>query len=118
MFMFMIMISTSAHMTFICHTIRTDSTTQPSNVIHRKQARFPQGDGLRSVKGLLRALRGAGQEQVPGGQDQGYVCVVPTRKTTIALLTRRYVDGQFGAMMEVELVNDGPVTLQIDSRDK
>ncbi|ELR20188.1 Dtyrosyl-tRNA(Tyr) deacylase [Acanthamoeba castellanii str. Neff] len=27
-------------------------------------------------------------------------------------------DGQFGAMMEVELVNDGPVTLQIDSRDK
>ena len=30
----------------------------------------------------------------------------------------RIVDGQFGAMMEVELVNDGPVTLQIDSRDK
>jgi D-tyrosyl-tRNA(Tyr) deacylase len=30
----------------------------------------------------------------------------------------RCADGQFGAMMEVELVNDGPVTLQIDSRDK
>ena len=26
-------------------------------------------------------------------------------------------DGAFGEMMEVELVNDGPVTLVIDSRD-
>ena len=26
--------------------------------------------------------------------------------------------GQFGAMMDVELVNDGPVTIIIDSRDK
>jgi D-tyrosyl-tRNA(Tyr) deacylase len=26
--------------------------------------------------------------------------------------------GQFGAMMEVELVNDGPVTIILDSRDK
>ncbi|KAJ3412349.1 D-tyrosyl-tRNA(Tyr) deacylase [Chytridiales sp. JEL 0842] len=27
-------------------------------------------------------------------------------------------DGEFGAMMEVEIVNDGPVTILIDSRDK
>ena len=27
-------------------------------------------------------------------------------------------DGKFGAMMDVELVNDGPVTLVIDSRDE
>ena len=26
------------------------------------------------------------------------------------------LDGEFGAMMEVNLVNDGPVTLQLDSR--
>jgi len=30
--------------------------------------------------------------------------------------SERVKDGEFGAMMEVELVNDGPVTLQIDSR--
>ncbi|GAM28841.1 hypothetical protein SAMD00019534_120170, partial [Acytostelium subglobosum LB1] len=27
-------------------------------------------------------------------------------------------DGQFGAMMDVGLVNDGPVTIVLDSRDK
>ena len=27
-------------------------------------------------------------------------------------------DGQFGEMMDVELVNDGPVTLVIDSREE
>lgn len=27
-------------------------------------------------------------------------------------------DGQFGAMMDVELVNDGPVTIQIDTKSK
>ncbi len=26
------------------------------------------------------------------------------------------LEGEFGAMMEVEIVNDGPVTLQLDSR--
>jgi D-tyrosyl-tRNA(Tyr) deacylase len=26
--------------------------------------------------------------------------------------------GEFGAMMEVELINDGPVTLIIDTKDK
>ncbi|KAI8906030.1 D-tyrosyl-tRNA deacylase [Gorgonomyces haynaldii] len=30
----------------------------------------------------------------------------------------RVKDGQFGAMMEVEIINDGPVTIWIDSRDK
>lgn len=34
-------------------------------------------------------------------------------------LTRKQVStGQFGAMMQVELVNDGPVTILIDSRNK
>ena len=27
-------------------------------------------------------------------------------------------DGEFGAMMQVDLVNDGPVTLVIDSQDR
>ncbi|KNC75642.1 hypothetical protein SARC_11838 [Sphaeroforma arctica JP610] len=27
-------------------------------------------------------------------------------------------DGMFGAMMDVALINDGPVTIQIDSRDR
>lgn len=33
-------------------------------------------------------------------------------------LGKSIVTGEFGAMMEVELTNDGPVTLVIDSRDK
>jgi len=33
-------------------------------------------------------------------------------------LSKPVVTGQFGAMMEVELTNDGPVTLVIDSKDK
>jgi D-aminoacyl-tRNA deacylase len=33
-------------------------------------------------------------------------------------LGKTVVTGKFGAMMEVELTNDGPVTLVIDSRDK
>jgi len=31
-------------------------------------------------------------------------------------VAERVKDGEFGAMMEVNLVNDGPVTLQLDSR--
>ncbi len=33
-------------------------------------------------------------------------------------LAKSIVTGEFGAMMEVELTNEGPVTLVIDSRDK
>ena len=33
-------------------------------------------------------------------------------------LGKPIVTGKFGAMMEVELTNDGPVTLVIDSKDK
>jgi D-tyrosyl-tRNA(Tyr) deacylase len=32
------------------------------------------------------------------------------------LLGRPVATGEFGAMMQVELVNDGPVTLVLDSR--
>ena len=35
---------------------------------------------------------------------------------TEGLLGRKVVTGRFGAMMEVELVNDGPVTIFIDSK--
>jgi len=35
---------------------------------------------------------------------------------TETLLGRRVMTGKFGAMMEVELVNDGPVTIFIDSK--
>ena len=35
-----------------------------------------------------------------------------------AALGRAVATGEFGAMMEVELVNDGPVTLVLDSRLK
>ncbi len=34
------------------------------------------------------------------------------------LLGRRPATGLFGAMMEIELVNDGPVTIIIDSRNR
>lgn len=34
------------------------------------------------------------------------------------LLGKRIKTGEFGAMMEIELVNDGPVTIIIDSREK
>lgn len=33
-------------------------------------------------------------------------------------MDERVVTGEFGAHMEVELVNDGPVTILIDSRDR
>lgn len=33
-------------------------------------------------------------------------------------LGKPVVTGSFGAMMEIDLVNDGPVTLVIDSKDK
>ena len=33
-------------------------------------------------------------------------------------LGKPVVTGEFGAMMEIDLVNDGPVTLVIDSQDK
>ncbi len=33
-------------------------------------------------------------------------------------LGKAIVTGEFGAMMEVDLVNDGPVTLVIDTQDK
>ncbi len=35
---------------------------------------------------------------------------------TESLLGRKVMTGSFGAMMDVELVNDGPVTIFIDSK--
>ena len=35
-----------------------------------------------------------------------------------SMLGKRIATGQFGAMMEVHLVNDGPVTIWIDSKNK
>lgn len=34
------------------------------------------------------------------------------------LLGKKVATGEFGAMMQVQLVNDGPVTIIIDTRDK
>jgi D-tyrosyl-tRNA(Tyr) deacylase len=34
------------------------------------------------------------------------------------LLGREVATGEFGAMMQVELVNDGPVTIIIDTKTK
>jgi D-tyrosyl-tRNA(Tyr) deacylase len=34
------------------------------------------------------------------------------------LLGKRIKTGEFGAMMEIELVNDGPVTIIIDTKEK
>lgn len=34
------------------------------------------------------------------------------------LMGREVGSGEFGAMMQIELINDGPVTIIIDSRDK
>jgi D-aminoacyl-tRNA deacylase len=38
--------------------------------------------------------------------------------TLIRLLGREIGTGEFGAMMQVELVNDGPVTIIIDTKEK
>jgi D-tyrosyl-tRNA(Tyr) deacylase len=35
-----------------------------------------------------------------------------------ALLGREIATGEFGAMMQVELINDGPVTIIIDTKEK
>jgi D-aminoacyl-tRNA deacylase len=35
-----------------------------------------------------------------------------------ALMGKEVLTGEFGAMMEVELVNDGPVTIIIDTKEK
>jgi D-tyrosyl-tRNA(Tyr) deacylase len=47
---------------------------------------------------------------------------VPLYEAAIAELTRQsgkpVQTGEFGAMMDVELVNDGPVTIVIDSRNR
>ena len=37
---------------------------------------------------------------------------------TSALLGREVMTGVFGAMMDIELINDGPVTIFIDSRNR
>jgi D-tyrosyl-tRNA(Tyr) deacylase len=39
-------------------------------------------------------------------------------KTAQEKLGKKIVSGTFGADMEVALVNDGPVTIQIDSKNK
>ena len=35
-----------------------------------------------------------------------------------ALMGKEIATGEFGAMMDVELINDGPVTITIDSRER
>lgn len=39
-------------------------------------------------------------------------------KTLSQLLGKEIGTGEFGAMMQIELVNDGPVTIIIDTKDK
>jgi D-tyrosyl-tRNA(Tyr) deacylase len=39
-------------------------------------------------------------------------------KTISALMGKDVATGEFGAMMDVELVNDGPVTIFIDTKEK
>ena len=47
---------------------------------------------------------------------------IPLYEATIqelgALLGKRIATGQFGAMMQIHLVNDGPVTIWMDSKNK
>jgi D-tyrosyl-tRNA(Tyr) deacylase len=47
---------------------------------------------------------------------------IPLYEAMVAKLTvllgRTVATGRFGAMMQVELVNDGPVTLILDTKDK
>ncbi len=47
---------------------------------------------------------------------------IPLYEATIqelgALLGKRIATGQFGAMMHIHLVNDGPVTIWMDSKNK
>ncbi len=53
---------------------------------------------------FMRAAQGAGAEEVYQG------CVAELEKAGVPCAT-----GRFGAMMEVALVNDGPVTILLDS---
>ena len=39
-------------------------------------------------------------------------------KTISSLMGKEVATGEFGAMMDVELVNDGPVTIIIDTKEK
>lgn len=39
------------------------------------------------------------------------------RKMRMGVMAERVKDGVFGAMMDIGLVNDGPVTLILDSRE-
>jgi len=43
--------------------------------------------------------------------------IVDAFTRSLEALGVRVAEGQFGAMMEVELVNDGPVTIVVDSAD-
>jgi len=48
--------------------------------------------------------------------DQAIPCYEKMVSRLSGLLGRPVATGEFGAMMDVELVNDGPVTVVIDSR--
>lgn len=39
-------------------------------------------------------------------------------KKTEVLLDKKVATGEFGAMMDISLINDGPVTIIIDTKDK
>ena len=70
-------------------------------------------------------------DKIHGSRADGSVCCTMARYTrgltsfrtgALALRRRRRCarvpDGEFGAMMHVSLVNDGPVTIIVDSRNK
>mmetsp|Transcript_3397 Transcript_3397/g.8425 ORF Transcript_3397/g.8425 Transcript_3397/m.8425 type:complete len:171 (+) Transcript_3397:312-824(+) len=64
-------------------------------------------------KGNKPDFRGA---MAPGEARGAYGSLV--RRVAAAYAEDKVKDGVFGAMMEVHLVNDGPVTVIIDSNDK
>jgi D-tyrosyl-tRNA(Tyr) deacylase len=50
--------------------------------------------------------------------DEAMPLYLRAKQRLAELLGRRVQSGEFGAMMEVSLVNDGPVTIIVDSRLK
>ena len=47
---------------------------------------------------------------------KGYFYILHSMFINTVFLSTLFADGIFGEMMQVNIVNDGPVTLQLDSR--
>jgi D-Tyr-tRNAtyr deacylase len=64
-------------------------------------------DDTRTLARFYLVADGAGQLDLDSKRVQDFIALLRERGLTVAT-------GEFGAMMEVELVNDGPVTIPLE----